>query len=126
MKEAAGIVIGTPVYFFDVSAQTKVIIDRTFAMQPIGKSLANKVGGMVVTAGSMGTSDAVKCITNFFGVHRIFPVNWVAVYSPVHEKQKGMKAAYDLGREMVQFAHQRPEFPSGFSPNHITFGTHTH
>lgn len=81
---------------------------------------------MVIAAGSTGTSDALKCLYSFFWLHRIFPVNWVAVYSPVREKEKGMKAAYDLGREMIQFANKKPEFPSDFSPNHITFGTHTH
>ncbi len=126
LKEATGIIIGTPVYFFDVSAQAKTIIDRTLAMQPFGKPLANKVGGMVIAAGSTGTSDALKCLSNFLWLHRIFPVNWVAVYSPVHEKKKGMKAAYDLGREMIQFANNMPEFPPDFSPNHITYGTHTH
>ena len=76
-------------------------------------------------AGSTGSMDAIKCIQGFYGVHGIFTVNWVGIYAPVEEKEKGMEAAMDLGREVVQFASSRPQFPADFSPNHITFGTHT-
>ena len=126
LREADGIIIGTPVYFFNVTAQAKAIIDRTLAMQPLGKPLANKVGGMIVVAGSTGTVDVVKNLYIFFGVHHILPVNWVAGYAPVREKKKCMKAALDLGREMVQFAKRRPQYPPDFSHSHFAYGTHTH
>ena len=126
MKDASGIIIGTPVYFWDMTAQAKTIIDRTIAFQPFGQPLANIVGGAIVVAGSTGTVDVVKNLYMFFGAHRIFPVNWVAVYSPVHEKEEGMKSAFNLGKEIVQVAKNKPEFSSSFVPHHFAFGTHTH
>jgi multimeric flavodoxin WrbA len=50
MVEANGIIFGTPVYFWDVTAQLKAVIDRTFSLTKPERSLANKVGGIVVTA----------------------------------------------------------------------------
>ena len=124
MKAADGIVFGTPVYFFDVSSQAKLVIDRSLAFQPFGEPLGSKVGGVVIAAGSSGTSDTVKTFQMYFTTHRIFLVNWVAVYSPVKDKPKGMEAAFDLGREMVLFFQTKSQFISDFPPRHSTFGTH--
>ena len=126
MIDADGMIFGTPVYFFDVPAQGKAVIDRTFALQPIGSPLNSKAGGILIAAGSTGAMDVVKNLYSFFGAHRIFPVNWVTVYSPVVEKKKGMEACFSLGREMVSFLDGNPQFPRDFAPNHISFGTHTH
>ncbi len=57
IMEADGIVIGTPVYYYDMTAQCKMIIDRTIAIAPIN---GNKVGGIVTVAGSLGLSEVVK------------------------------------------------------------------
>ena len=126
LKTTDAIIFATPVYFFDVTAQAKAIMDRTCALQPFGEPLRNKAGGIMVCAGSTGSMDTIKCIQSFFGAHRIFTVNWVGIYAPVKEKKKGLEAAFSLGQEIVQFAESRPQFSADFSPNHITFGTHTH
>ena len=125
LKEADGVIIAAPVYFFDVPAQGKAILDRTCALQPFGQPLANKAGGILVSAGSTGTMDVVKNLYSFFGVHRIFAVNWVGIYSPVEEKKQGMQACRDLGSEMVSFITSHAQFSNNFAPNHITYGTHT-
>lgn len=39
-----GIVVGSPVYFNNVSAQTKAFIDRTFCIKG---GLRNKIGGVI-------------------------------------------------------------------------------
>jgi len=60
MMQSDGIIFGTPVYFWDVTAQAKMIIDRTFALNTPERSLTNKVGGIVVVAGSLGMIDVLK------------------------------------------------------------------
>src|SRR5512136_653761 len=55
-----GIIFGTPIYFYSMTAQAKTVIDRTIALTHPHRSLANKVGGVVVVAGSMGIIDALK------------------------------------------------------------------
>jgi multimeric flavodoxin WrbA len=126
MKDSSGILIGTPVYFFGMASQAKILIDRTCALQPFGEPLSNKIGGIVVVAGSTGTIDVIKDFHMFFGLHRMILANWVAVYSPVNEKEKGMKAAFDLGMEVVQIARRNIQYTSTFTPNHFAYGTHTH
>ena len=90
-------------------------MDRTFALQPFGTPLNSKAGGILVSAGSAGTMDVIKNIYSFFGVHRILPVNWVAIYSPVEEKKKGLDACSDLGREMASFLKGGPQFSQEFA-----------
>jgi len=130
MAEADGIMLGTPVYFYGMTAQLKTMIDRTFAPLPGGKSMANKVGGIVVVAGSVGVIDVVKDVYFYFAVKRMLPGNWVGAYAnakgDIKAKPKAMEAARDMGREMVQIANSGFEFPRGFARSHFAYGTHTH
>ena len=71
MIEADGIIFGTPIYVYSMTAQAKAIIDRTFALNRREKSLANKVGGVVVVAGSLGIIDAVKDLYFFFTIRKL-------------------------------------------------------
>lgn len=127
---ADGIVFGSPIHFYGITAQAKAIMDRTFALNQPGKNLANKVGGVIVVAGSLGLIDALKDYYFFFTVQRILPANFVAAYAvkkrDARQLEKGMKAAFRLGKEMVQLVDKKFEFPSEFRRNFFAFGTHTH
>jgi multimeric flavodoxin WrbA len=129
LLEADGIIFGTPVYFYNMTAQLKAIIDRTIGMNRPGKSLANKVGAAVVTGGSLGIADTLKDIYFYFVTRQMIPANFVAAY-PVGEgglkkMDKCMKAAEDLGRQMVKIAAQKFEYPRDVPSTHIAYGTHT-
>ncbi len=128
--EADGIVFGSPIHFYGITAQAKAIMDRTFALNKPGKTLANKVGGVIVVAGSLGLIDALKDYYFFFTVQRMLPANFVAAYAvkkrDARQLEKGMKAAFRLGKEMVQLVDKKFEFPSEFHRNFFAFGTHTH
>ncbi len=130
MAEADGIIFGAPVYLYGMAAQLKALIDRTYAPLGPGKSMTNKVGGIVVVAGSVGVIDVVKDLYFYFAVKRMLPGNWVGAYATgrgeVREKAGAMKAARDMGREMVQIAAKKFEFPREFRRSHIAYGTHTH
>jgi len=127
--EADGIVFGSPVHMYGMTAQAKAIMDRTFALNRPGKTLANKVGGEIVVAGSIGLIDALKDYYFFFTVQRMLPANFVAAYATVKgdaiKLKKGMKAAFRLGKEIVQLVDKKFEFPKGFPRNFHGFGTHT-
>ncbi|MHA2181201.1 MAG: flavodoxin family protein [Promethearchaeota archaeon] len=128
--EADGIVYGSPIHFYGITAQAKAIMDRTFAMNRPGKNLANKVGGVIVVAGSIGLIDALKDYYFFFAVQRMLPSNFVAAYATekgtATKLEKGMMAAFRLGKEMVQLVNKKFEFPNEFPRNFHGFGTHTH
>ena len=53
LLEADGIIFGTPVYFYNMTAQAKAVIDRTIALNNPKRSLANKIGGVVVTGAAL-------------------------------------------------------------------------
>ncbi len=126
MKEADGIIFASPVYFFNITAQAKAVIDRTIALSLPEQQLKDKVAGIMVSAGSTGVMDTVKSIRAFFDIQRMFVVNWVGIYTKATDMPKGLEAARNLGREMVAFAKNSFKFPDAFAPNHFTFGTHTH
>jgi len=124
---ADGIIFGTPVYFYGMTAQAKTIIDRTMSMNKPEKSLANRVGGVIVTAGSLGMVDALKDLYFYMVTRQIVPANYVAAYPKADLKQmeKCMKAAGDLGRQMVYIANQKFHYPSQFPRSGFAYGTHT-
>jgi multimeric flavodoxin WrbA len=129
LLEADGIIFGTPIFCQSMAAQTKAIIDRTVALNQHETGLANKVGGIVVVAGSLGIIDAVKDLYFYIVTRPMLPANFVAAYANpqtgVKELEQCLKAAFDLGRQMVQMAAKKFEYPRGFARSGIAFGTHT-
>jgi multimeric flavodoxin WrbA len=127
MLAADGIIYGVPIYFYGMAAQAKMIIDRTIALNGPGRSLANKVGGVVVTAGSLGIIDALKDFYFYIVSRQMLPAHFVAAYPVTDLKQmeQCMKSTRDLGRQMVQIANQKFEYPKGIPRRSIGYGTHT-
>jgi multimeric flavodoxin WrbA len=127
LLEADGIIFGTPVYFYGMTAQAKAIIDRTISMNRPEKNLANKVGGVIVTAGSMGIVDALKDLYFYMVTRQMLPANYVAAYprGDLREMEKCMKAAGDLGRQMVNIGAQKFQYPKQFPRTALAYGTHT-
>ncbi len=72
LLQSDGIIIGSPVYWWGVTAQAKIIIDRTFVFRR-GRRLRNKVAGAVVVARQVGASNAFSELNDFFGLHRMIP-----------------------------------------------------
>jgi multimeric flavodoxin WrbA len=129
MLQADGIVFGTPVYFYNITAQGKAVIDRTIALHRPGADMRNKVGGIVVVGGSLGLIDAVKDLYFYMATRQMLPANFIAAYASkagdVNKLEKCMKAAEDLGKQMVQIAEKKFTYPEEFRATHIGYGTHT-
>jgi len=129
LLQADGIIFGVPVYFYSINAQAKAIIDRTYCFNNDSKSLANKVAGAVVTGGSLGLVSALKDLYFFFAVKQMLPANFVAAYSHgeegVKKREQAMKAAFDMGRQMVKIGAQNFRYPAEFKLRAIAYGTHT-
>lgn len=55
--------------------------------------------------------------------------NFVAAYASakgdIRKREQGMKAAWKLGRQMVQLVAKKFEYPSEFRGAHFAYGTHT-
>lgn len=105
LVEADGIIFGSPVYFFGVSAQAKTLIDRTF---PFIRSLPlrDKVAGIIVVARRRGATQALGALLNYFYIQGMVSAGGVIVYA--HKKgdarrdADGMAEAKALGKAIVQ------------------------
>ncbi len=129
MVEADGIIFGTPTFFHTMSAQAKILMDRTMCMNKPATSLANKVGGIVAVAGSFGLIEVVKDWYFYIVTRGMIPANFIAAYGrdpgDVKNLEKCMKAAFDLGRQMVLIANKKFEYRKEIPRTHIAYGTHT-
>ncbi len=130
MIEADGIIFGTPIYFYDLTAQMKAVIDRTIALGQPGRSLANKVGGVVAVCGSLGLIDALKDFAFYMMTRRMLPAGYVSAYARNPDELRGMEkcvsAANNLGRLMAALVKMNFKYPAEFSSGPmIAYGTHT-
>ncbi|NOU58282.1 flavodoxin family protein [Marinifilum caeruleilacunae] len=124
MKAADGILMVSPVYFYDVNAQCKIIIDRSYAVQPLN---GNKLGASIITAGSLRHMGAINTISNFFLVQGIANLGFVSAYNTEQELSKGIESAKQLGIKMVEAIKlmQTSEETPFSMHNHYSYGTHT-
>ena len=70
--QADTLVIGSPVYFNNVTAQLKAFMDRTWALR--GK-LRNKIGAAVVVGRRYGNEAGIRAIHSFFLKHEMIVAN---------------------------------------------------
>jgi multimeric flavodoxin WrbA len=70
LKSADGIIFGTPVYFINVSAQAKTIIDRTYAFLRT-RELRGKVAAALVVARRVGAGQVLSILYSYFTIHRM-------------------------------------------------------
>lgn len=69
MRDADGIILGSPTYFTDVTADMKALIDRSgFVSKANGDFLKRKVGAAVVAARRGGSIQAFDTINHFFTI----------------------------------------------------------
>lgn len=111
MKAADGIVIASPIYWFTVSAQTKLFMDRWYALGgDDGYALAGKKFGVVLAYADADpfTSGAVNALRTFQDAFNYLGARWVgSVYGSawkageIKKNQALMDAAYALGKKMV-------------------------
>ncbi|MFC1966345.1 flavodoxin family protein [Chloroflexota bacterium] len=122
LLETDGVIFGTPVYFWSVTAQAKAIIDRTYVLLQ-GRKLRNKVAGVITVARRTGATRAFSVFQNFFNLQFMMPAGAIAFTKEeeirrsnrmvgavayagekgeVREDRRGMAEAAALGRNIVK------------------------
>jgi len=109
MRAADGILIGSPTYFADVTAETKALIDRAgFVSRANGDMLKRKLGAAVIAVRRGGQVHAFDTINHFFLIGQmIIPGssywNFGVGGKPgeVGEDAEGLGTMEDLGRNMA-------------------------
>jgi multimeric flavodoxin WrbA len=111
LRQADGIVIASPVYWFTVSAQTKLFMDRWYALGgPEGYALKGKRFGIVLTYADSDpfTSGAVNALRtfqdalNFIGasiVGMVYGSAWEA--GEIRKNKELMEKGTELGRKLA-------------------------
>jgi multimeric flavodoxin WrbA len=105
LLEADGIIFGTPVYFWNVSAQAKALIDRTYVFRE-GRRLRNKVVGVAVIARRAGATQAFNAFNSFFTIQRMISAAGAIAYAgkkgKVRQDEQGMVEARLLGTAVAR------------------------
>lgn len=72
MEEADGIIIGSPVYFADVTTEVKALIDVAgYVTRSNGHTLKRKIGASIIAARRGGALHAFETINNFFLINQM-------------------------------------------------------
>jgi multimeric flavodoxin WrbA len=111
LRQADAIVIASPIYWFTVSAQTKLVMDRWYALGgPQGYALSGKRFGVILTYEDTDpfTSGAVNALRTFQDAFKFLGADMVgAVYGraagpgEVRKNKELMRSAYVLGERLV-------------------------
>ena len=112
LLEADGIIIGSPVYFWTMSAYAKLLIDRTLALRFPEMRLENKVGGAIVVARRRGCVATLSALNTFMlGQEMITAGLGVEAYAgdkgAVRKNEEDMKNARELGKRIVKLIKLR-------------------
>jgi len=119
MLEADGILLGSPVYFWTISAQAKIIIDRSLCLRYPFLKLANKVGASITVSGRHGCFNVFTLFTLFFAGNHMLPtdlfVDGLAEEKGAVKKDPyAMRGAYELGKLIVSIAEKRFTYPTEY------------
>ena len=109
MTQADGIILGSPTYFTDVSAEMKALIDRAgLVAKANGDMFKRKVGAAVVAARRAGSVHAFDSINHFFLISQmIVPGSnyWNMGFGldkgDVEKDSEGIETMKTLGRNMA-------------------------
>ena len=108
-SQADGIILATPVYYYNISAWMKAFIDRNYFLYRHDRKAQAGVVGLVVVAGGDGVEDALHTLKRFVGTSfnidqdMIFSVTGNAS-SPGEVKDNHIlvEEASGLGKKMVE------------------------
>jgi len=106
VKEADGIIIGSPVYYASPSGEVLSFLDRLFWLY--GEDMKHKPGAAVVSARRAGTTASLDVLNKYFMINEMPVVSsqyWNMVHgnSPeeVRKDEEGMQIMRTLGRNMA-------------------------
>lgn len=109
MRACDGIILGTPVYFADISGQIKCFMDRTgMVNRANGNMFRRKVGAGVAAARRAGTVSAIHSLNTYFTIAEMIIVGstyWNMGYGLVQgdalKDEEGLQTMANLGKNMA-------------------------
>lgn len=109
MKSADGIILGSPVYCANISANMQALLERAAVVSDMNPGLfKHKVGAAVAAARRGGALNTVDVMNHFFLVQDMYVVGssyWGMAYGrvpgEVEQDSEGMETMISLGRNMA-------------------------
>ena len=109
MREADGILLGSPVYCADLSGQMKVFIDRVSLVSAVnGNIMTRKVGASVIAVRRAGALTAFNSLNSFFTILQMVVVGstyWNIGFGmeegEVKQDEEGLQTMHNLGKNMA-------------------------
>ncbi|HJO92807.1 MAG TPA: flavodoxin family protein [Victivallales bacterium] len=109
LREADGIILGSPVYLGDVSGQMKTFMDRvSYASTGAGEIFKRKVGASIAAARRQGTIPTINTLNSFFSSSQMIIVSsnyWNfglgMIEGEVNSDAEGLQTMRNLGKNMA-------------------------
>ena len=108
-RSADGIILGSPVYYYGITAQMKAFIDRNYFLFRHGIPLSAQCAGLVVVAGGNGVDQTVRALRRYVKLatempdEKIFIVTGYASQpGDVSSNPSLLEEACKMGAQMVE------------------------
>jgi len=109
MAESDGIIIGSPTYFADLTAEAKALIDRCgYVLRSNANPMKRKVGAAIAPARRAGSIHVLDSINHFFTINEMYVVsssywNMSEACAPgdFEKDPEGIKTMETLGENMA-------------------------
>jgi multimeric flavodoxin WrbA len=116
--ESDGILWATPVYFWSMSSQTKIVMDRTYALTFPKLQLTNKIGGLILVAGGRGCVNASNAFHMYFSYNHMFFAEFAWGYAQgkgeIKKNAFAINAAKEMIQQMISLIHANLKYPEEF------------
>jgi multimeric flavodoxin WrbA len=102
-NEADGIILASPVYFFDITAQMKAFIDRNFFTFTHGGQKKASCAGLMAIGGGGGADETIATLKRFAGLPegKCFVVSGYTGQEPAKNHPELIKQAREMGKKMA-------------------------
>jgi multimeric flavodoxin WrbA len=102
-NEADGVILASPVYFFNVSAQMKAFIDRNFFTFTHGGRRKARYAGLIAIGGGGGADEAIDALKRFVGLpdENCFVVAGYTGQGAAKDKPDLVQKAKDMGKKLA-------------------------
>lgn len=107
--KADGVILATPVYYYNVSAQLKTFMDRNYFLYTHGRKSQARVIGIIVVAEEEGLEDTVNAVKRFVSLsfdvsneNVLIVQGYAKKLGDVKENNAVLRQAQELGRQMFK------------------------
>ncbi|MGL4519922.1 MAG: flavodoxin family protein [Phocaeicola sp.] len=115
MKQADGILIGSPVYYSGVAGTMKCFLDRAFYVGGVNGSLfKHKVGAAISSVRRTGGSATLDCLNHYFTISEMplaSSTYWSAIHGhtpgQIEEDAEGVQTLVNLAKNMAWLLKMR-------------------